>query len=216
LVTLRETQQEFARSDAYKAWVSERIETLKSRVNAFDILRYNNVDLKSEGDRAEQIHCPFHGTDNKPSARVYPGSGTSPSGVWCYTCRERWDIFKLWKKFEQREDMRFTEVLLGLERAFGVLTPDMPQEGHYTLKAGPSEEEIDAKDLLQVCERRLRQNRDHFKPNGFFLLGHLLDELHAAYESKSVPTLQIIRSSQAILDKIGSKVRVEDDFTQYI
>ena len=90
---LEETQNEYQRSEAYKAWVMERVEAIKSRVSAHDILRHNGVDLKfGSGDKAESIICPFH-ADNKPSAKVHPTIGNSPSALYCFTCQARWDVF---------------------------------------------------------------------------------------------------------------------------
>jgi hypothetical protein len=50
--------------------------------------------LRTEGRIAldmeeEQIHCPFHGPDNKKSARYYRETDT----VYCWVCRKVWDIF---------------------------------------------------------------------------------------------------------------------------
>lgn len=209
LSTLQETQNEFQRSEAYKAWVAERVENIRSRVSAHDVLRLNGIELKhSVGDKAESILCPFH-SDRSPSAKVHPQIGTSPSGVYCFTCQERWDVFDLWKKFG-REDMRFTEVLLGLERAFGLMTPEMPQDAWGFVKKGPSEEEVQARDLLGVCERRMRLARDNFDAKSFFALGSILDNLHQAAESQTIPWGGIVKRAQAILEKIGSRVREEE------
>jgi len=36
----------------------------------------------------EQIHCPFHGVDNKKSARYYRETDT----IYCWVCKKVWDI----------------------------------------------------------------------------------------------------------------------------
>jgi hypothetical protein len=210
LGTFEETQTEFQRSEAYKAWVQSRVETIRSRVSAHDVLRLNGIELKnSVGDKAESILCPFH-SDNSPSAKVHPQIGQSPSGLYCFTCQERWDVFALWKKFG-REDMRFTEVLFGLERAFGIVTPEMPKDAWSFVKKGPSAEETEARDLLEVCEKRMRSvARESFPSEAFFSLGSILDGLHHAAEMQSIPWVGISARARAVLDKIGSKVRSEE------
>jgi hypothetical protein len=35
-----------------------------------------------------QFRCPFHGKDNKPSARFYRESQT----CWCWVCQKSWDV----------------------------------------------------------------------------------------------------------------------------
>lgn len=109
-----------------RAWVSQRIEAIKSRVSAHEVLRRGGVDLRKGDDEEEQFSCPFHGQDRRPSARVYPADANNLSHAWCFVCQERWDAITLWRKFNGGEDKHFTQVLAEIERAYGLETPELP------------------------------------------------------------------------------------------
>jgi len=197
------------RNEQYREWVRQRTDTLKSNVSAHDVLRRFGVDLRYGGSEAEeQISCPFHGRDTDPSARVYPESARSASHVWCFVCQERWDIFALWKKFNNETDARFTAVLLGLEKAFGIITPEGPQvDWSSRRRAGPTEEEEAVISLLRVCESRLRQAKSDFDMRGFLTVGKLLDGLHFNVTNRTIDPEEADKRARLILDKIGEKIR---------
>lgn len=206
--SFRQELQRAERSQLYVDWVRQRTETLKQAVTAQDVLRYFGIQLKYGGaDHEEQISCPFHGKDTDPSARVFPESARSASAVWCFVCQERWDIFALWKKFQGQEDMKFTVILLGLEKAFGLPTPEAPALDWTSKYQGPSEEEHELLDLLAVCERRLRQAKPNFEMRGFFLVGRLLDALHYEVVNRKIEIPEATTRVRALLDKIGEKIR---------
>lgn len=210
---LREALREGSRDEALSTWMKDRAASLLSSVTARDVLTHFGVDLKGASDQEEQISCPFHGQDRKPSARVYP-EGSTRSGVYCWVCQERWDIFGLWKQFHGDQQMKFGEVLRGLEGAFGILPPDKPvfniadesTWGPSEEKAKPSQQEDEANALLELCEKRLRLGKDKFTMVGFLTVGRLLDKLHYAVQHKEdLPTVEA--KARAILEKIGEKIR---------
>ncbi len=205
---LREALQDSARSGLYKEWVSQRANAIRDTVTVYDVLRHFGVSLKYAGDdNEEQISCPFHGEDNSPSARVYPQSARSSSHVWCFVCNERWDVFALWKKF-QGEDQKFTQLLFGIERAFGLTTPEAPEvsSGASSVR-GPTEREQEVLSLLDTCERRLKQAKESCDMVGFLTLGKLLDTLHYQVTNRLIDIEDAWKHTRAILDKIGSKIR---------
>ena len=160
---MQEAFQNSYRNTAYKTWVDQRKEVLLNKVSAHDVLRHFGVDLRFSGDhQEEQICCPFHG-DSNPSARVFPDIGGRPSHVFCYVCRGKgWDIFDLWKLFNSEPEMKFTAVLRGLEKAFGIDTPEGPDMSREPVQRGPTEEEQVVLRLLDVCENRLRNAKEAF------------------------------------------------------
>lgn len=205
----RDALRSAERNETYREWVRQRTETLKQAVSAKDVLRYFGIQLKFSGeDHEEQISCPFHGQDKDPSARVFPASARSSSRVYCFVCQERWDIFALWKKFQGQDDLKFTAILLGLEKAFGIPTPEAPaMDWKSERNQGPTEEEHEMLDLLAVCERRLRQSKPNFEMRGFFTVCKLLDALHFGVVNRKID-LDVARTRlQAVLDKIGEKIR---------
>lgn len=205
----REALRKAEKNEVYSEWVRQRADTLRSGVSVHDVLRHFGHDLKYAGeDHEEQISCPFHGEDASPSARVYPGDARSPSHIWCWVCNERWDVFSLWKKFQGNTDEKFTAVMLGLERAFGIITPEGPKMDYKSSRQqGPTEEEHEVLDLLALCERRLREAKPKFEMKGFLVVGRLLDQLHAAMVARTIDVVGAEQRARALLDKIGEKIR---------
>jgi hypothetical protein len=191
---------------AYFLWVNQRKEVLKSSVSAHEVLKHFGVSLKFNGDRMEQICCPFHG-DSDPSARFYTAQGDKSSGVYCWVCRKRWDIFELWKEFQGDTEMKFTAVLFGLEKAFGIITPEAPDMTRDDVPRGPTEKEQAVLDRLDVCERRLKLAKPQFQLKGFLILGKLLDNLHYQVKHNHIDIDLAEKNVQLILNKIGEKTR---------
>lgn len=200
------TEGQLLRGTVFVDWLNQRKETLKSRISAHDVFQHFGVSLNSSGEA--QICCPFHG-DSSPSARIYPSVGDSSSGVYCWVCRKRWDIFGLWKEFSGDPQMKFTLVLYGLEKAFGITTPDLPELGadNYPVEVVNEAEQV-ALAKLQVCEKRLRLAKPYFQLRGFLTVGKLLDNLHYQLKHRRIDPKLAEKSAQLILDKIGEKTRV--------
>jgi hypothetical protein len=62
-------------------------EHIKKNITLGVLLR--NEDRITYDLDEEQIHCPFHGVDNKKSARYYKTTDT----MYCWVCKKKWDIF---------------------------------------------------------------------------------------------------------------------------
>lgn len=172
----KEAVAEDAVRAAYKTWIQTRIETIHRQVTAHDVLRRNGVDLKY-GDRHEQISCPFHGVDTKPSARVYPESTRSPSHVWCFVCQEHWDAISLWKKFADHSGS-FTGLLRDIEQAYGISVPESPMDHYAEHQEAQADYELEAVlDLIDACNRRLKSVRPAFDMQSFNKLSVALDRV---------------------------------------
>lgn len=163
--------------EAQKLWYRQRIDAIHARVSAFDVLRANGVSLgQAADDGEEQFSCPFHGKDAKPSARVYPAKAEHPSHVWCFVCQEKnWDAIGLWRKFNGARS--FGQALFGIERAYGLATPEMPAGTGKRL--GDIEVEDRFKKLYVVCENRLLVTKHAYRQaddlHGYLAAGSVLD-----------------------------------------
>jgi hypothetical protein len=202
-----EARREVGQNDAAKQWMKDRVETLHSRVTAYDVLSRFNVSLKYGGQREEQISCPFHGKDNKPSARFYPETVKGPSGVWCFVCQQRWDCIKLWQKFSAHEG-RFGSLLRDIELSFGITPPEAPS----VVREKPVDEE--AEEILRMfaaAERRLLSAVPAFKAlgdmRGFLAIGSVIDQLRFQMERRSIQKAKARDILRKVLDKIGEKER---------
>jgi len=192
------------RHDVWRQWITERVENIHRMVTAHDVLIRHGVRLKY-GGREEQISCPFHGIDTKPSARVYEASARSPSHVWCFVCQKSWDVIGLWKKFDGRDDVKFSEVLRDIESAYNLIPPPMPKGPSAEYE--PEDEPTDIYADLEVCENRLRDAKKKFEMVPFLKLGVILDRLSVQLERKQVDRDTAKRVIQQVLDKIGERNR---------
>lgn len=204
---LRSAYQVEERRSAVFDWIRSRTATVKDSVSAHDILRHYGTPLRSSIDAEEQISCPFHGKDTKPSARIYPTSGQSASHVYCFTCQKNWDVFGLWRNFmNYGEEIKFATVLFEIERAFGIIPPEAP-ESVVIENRGPSEVEVEMTKLFAVCESRLLLAKDKYDVDKYLRTGQLLDRLYYAIEKQTMKPLQALEVLRQILDKIGERTR---------
>jgi len=122
-----------------------RIAQIKEMVPIAQILSDYGYPVRTDGeDREEQFPCDLHGDghDNKPSARMYPETGS----FYCFACGVSRDAVDLVK---EKEGLNFGEALKHLEVQY-----DLPyiswEEGDYETVQKP-EDEIQA--LLKYPER---------------------------------------------------------------
>jgi hypothetical protein len=209
MVSERDIRREKESKEAWFSWLMQRVETIHNKVTAHDVLRNGGVELGST-DGEEQFQCPFHGQDNKPSARVYPSNGEKRSHAWCFVCQERWDMLALWKKFNSAEEMSFSAVVTSIEKEYGITPPEMPQEATYRgPREDPALDRFNA--LYKACENRLRSSREAYYKlkdlNGFLSAGSVLDRLHYRVSKGKMPATQGERVLKDLIGRIGAKVR---------
>ena len=197
-----EARREVGRSDAYRRWMRARIDGIHASLTAADVLQANRVRLRYGGQRPEQLPCPFHGRDNHPSARYHP-EGHTKAAVWCYVCNERWDAIGLWKKFHGFEGS-FGSLLRSIERAYGIEIPEAPPEAAQE----ESKEDAELQQLIQVCERRLRQAKRAFTLESFLRVSAILEKLYHRLDHGGIFVPEAKAVLSRVLDKIGEKERL--------
>lgn len=205
---VQEALQGAERKTAIYEWMRQRSATVKQNVSAHDVLRHFGVSLKFGGsEHEEQLSCPFHGKDNKPSARVYPDAPRSSSHVWCFTCQKSWDVFGLWRNFMGHGDeVRFGTVVFELEKAFGIIPPDAP-ELINPKDTGPSEAEKDVDRLFEVCENRLREAKPKYELDKYLTAGQLLDRWRFRWDKRSIDTAELDKLLRTFIDRVGERIR---------
>lgn len=201
----REAELESEQQQAYKTWITGRIEAIHRRVTAHDVLRRNGIDLKY-GDRVEQFSCPFHGKDNKPSARVYGETNRSPSHVWCFVCQKRWDAIGLWQKFTGFEG-RFSSLLRDIEQVYGIEIPESPQEYQSEYKAQDNTAIDEVLKLLDICDSRMTKSKNAFDMTGYYKISVALDRLRYQIDEHLLKPSEAKVVLQTILEKISVKVQ---------
>jgi len=66
-----------------------------------------------------QFKCPFHGKDNKPSARLYKET----KSLWCWKCHKRWDVIDFIK---DKESLSYVGAVLHIIGTYHVDTSSIP------------------------------------------------------------------------------------------
>jgi len=208
----REARQESLAQTARRAWIQDRIDQILDRVSAFDVLRQNGVQVRQSSDNTqEQIKCPFHGLDNKPSARVYPSDARSASHVWCYVCQGRWDVIGLWRMFSGGyESTPFTQALSEIENAYGLKRPEVPHDA--AIRVPEVDEALESFDVLyEACEGRLSLARPDYRRlddmMGYLTAGSVLDRVRHCVDRKKLQPTKAMVILERLRDKIGEKIR---------
>lgn len=198
----QDAQREQEREKIFREWMTTRVDTIHSRVSASDVLERYGVKLRYSGGRAEQMFCPFHGNTRTPAARYHPRDPRSPDHVWCFVCNERWDCIALFRKFENQTSEKFSAVLRGLERAYGIVIPESPP----VLDNEPEDHERqEIEEMFAVCERSLRAYKRAFDMNGYLMVGSILDRLRWQFDNGKVLT----PSARTVLHRVLAKIKAK-------
>jgi hypothetical protein len=206
---LDEAKREVEQSEVFQRWLTSRIETVHDRITAADVLSRYGVKLQYDGNRAEQVFCPFHGNTRTQAARYHPADAKSPDHVWCFVCNKRWDCIGLYREFEALgEGAKFSAVLRGLERAYGILPPEVPS----VIEDEPDRHELDKiEEDFAACEMRLKNGRKAFDMKGYLTVGSILDRLRWQFTNEKIKLPALRQQISLVKDKIGEKVRACPD-----
>jgi len=110
-----------------------RADRIREQVAITDVLAsYGYMVNPSGGEREQQFSCDLHGdgTDSKPSARVYPETGS----WYCFACATSRDAIQT---VREKEGLDFRAACERLEQRYHL--PPLPWEG-------PEEEEVRSRD----------------------------------------------------------------------
>ena len=200
-----------AASNPILEWFKQRKQQILDSVTAADILERNGVALDKKGLRPEQISCPFHGKDNRPSARYFPADPKSASHVYCFFCKQRWDAIGLWRKFNG--DQEYKAALGSIERAFGLKPPEEPKRVEKVVV--PEDMKV-VESLLKTCERRLKQDKLDIPIESHLKLCRIMDQQWDLFSNppsdpSKLKTHYAVQRTQAekILNLIGEKIRAK-------
>lgn len=99
------------------------LEKLKEHINkhiTLGMLLRNDNKITYDLDE-EQIHCPFHGVDNKKSARYYKDTDTA----YCWVCKKKWDIFSF---VSQKRGLNLKETINHLVEEYRIDISSVPEQ----------------------------------------------------------------------------------------
>ena len=96
-----------------------------------------------------QYHCPFHGEDRKPSARLYRDT----NNCFCWYCRKSWDPVSF---IIEKEGFSFSEAVRFITKKYNVDLSGIPDGPNLVFDKGKkeiSQVEMD----LDYLRRRVRE-----------------------------------------------------------
>jgi hypothetical protein len=102
-----------------KDFVLEKIDFTK-------VLLDYNVDFMYDPRKFDetQLRCPFHGKDNKPSARFY----RETQSLFCWVCYKRWDVVAF---VMEKENINFSYALKFLIKRYKLDVSSIPDEPEF-------------------------------------------------------------------------------------
>lgn len=100
-----------------------------------------------------QFRCPFHGKDNKPSARYY----SETKSCFCWYCKKRWDAISF---VRDKENLSYGDAVNHLVRKYRVDLSGIPEKPTLNMK----QKEVVSGFNVQIryIRQRLRANRGKF------------------------------------------------------
>ena len=109
----------------YKDLNRKRVARIQEVGNILNLLAYFGYDVRPEYHTEQQYSCDLHGdgSDNKPSARVYPDTNST----YCWACGEARDLVRM---YMAKTGESFAKACYALEEEYGLehLYYDTPQE----------------------------------------------------------------------------------------
>jgi len=94
-----------------------------------------------------QFKCPFHGKDNKPSARFYRDT----QSCWCWVCQKKWDLISF---IMDKEQLGFTKAILFLIEKYRIDTSSIPDGLDVKdLEAPPPTKEVSEREVYRLFLR---------------------------------------------------------------
>lgn len=151
-------------STEHQSWIRRRVDAVRKAYTAFDAMtEHGHGDAIPDPDTPSQLSCPYHGPDNRPSARFYPKMGGDHDYVHCYFCKESWDSINLFMKFR---GLPFIDALKDLERRFRIRVPERPDAPDFEEPPDRSSSSYvssaweDVARIMPILERKLARLRD--------------------------------------------------------
>lgn len=195
-----------------REWISRRVAAVRETYSAFSCLTEKGIELPDESTPF-QVSCPFHGADNRPSARYYPREGGKHDYLRCFKCRENWDCINLLAKFN---GLRFMDALQDLERRFHIKIPKKPdapeivepteRDSNYV-----SDQWQDVPRMLKLLEGKLARVKPKCSLTDYVKFCRVLDAVEWDFNkvNKSTPAMADILKK--LLGKMDEVMALPDD-----
>jgi DNA primase len=164
-----------------KDYWKKRIDNIKSQVKLRKLLDYYNISCQSNGE-ITQLHCPFHGDDAHPSARVY-----ETNTMYCWVCNKTWDVVEFIKDLN---NLNFKEAVVFLESSYGIQKPSLeeslrePSFEEFLIES--NQDKILEKDYsseFELLSKMLLRSKNNIDLQTYSRLFYTLDNIYAMYKT---------------------------------
>jgi len=162
--------------------LKRRIFRASRYVDTFSVLKELGIDIP-DADSSYQIKCPFHGADNKPSARYYAAAESDPAHFYCFKCRIRMIGPEL--KAKQRRESVET-IVREIELRYNLPLEEISEDS----------QELDISKFIFYCERKIRRLRSSMSLEDFL---ECVDTLDDAYKQN---TLEAFKRASDFMDRM--------------
>lgn len=132
-----------------------------------------------------QYRCPFHGRDNKPSARFY----RQTKSCYCWVCKRKWDVISF---IRDKETLPYIQTLQHIVARYGIDTSVIPEEPDIRKHRAPSTSDISTR-MRSVRGKlhSLRGKLDYKKFNALVWAYHQAMFLFAQKKDISSPLIKL-------------------------
>lgn len=203
---------------ATSEWIARRAAAVRSVYSAFDVLMERGYsEHLTDSSTPVQLGCPFHGADNRPSARYYPRTGIRSDYVRCFKCNENWDSVNLVAKFS---GVRFMDALAALERRFGIRVPRRPEDSPISDPAERgsgyvSDQWRDVPRMLSLLESKVVRARDRCGMEDYVRFCRVLDAVAYDYDKSGAPTPDMVAILHKLRDRVDEVVSVSEAMREF-
>jgi hypothetical protein len=98
-------------------------ELIVEKLDMATVMEEYGVEFKHSPHIASEVQfkCPFHGADNKPSARLY----NTTKSCFCWVCRKAWDVVSF---IMEQESMGYKQALHYIPNRYRVDLSSIPDD----------------------------------------------------------------------------------------
>jgi hypothetical protein len=193
-------------------WIALRAAAVRGAFSTFDALVEKGIQEVSDPSAPTQIACPFHGADNRPSARYYPRSGNRHDYVRCFKCRENWDAIGLYAKFR---GIRFMDALSELEKRFRIRIPRRPEGPEIVEPADRgssyvSDQWSDVPRVLSILETKLSRIKGKCGMSDYVKFCRLIDAVTWDYDHSQKKSPEMISALHTAMERMNEVMVVSE------
>lgn len=155
--------------------ISKRIANIKKHVSLLRVLKDHNLLPHSEMFVDEfQMSCPFHGKDERPSARIYDEGKT----FHCFGCQRHFDVIDFYAEVSGIDSYPFGEkkknVYRAIEQRYNV--PKLAETVRAEIEFAKEKKVASIEDRARIVEKKILEKKKVLGLDKFSKMLFVLDQ----------------------------------------